>query len=1113
MAHQLRLALGMRGGVSLAVWIGGAAVEIDHLVRGDTSFWRDVLAPSAYDDVIVDVIAGASAGGLNGVLLAASQQYGFRLDAVRDLWLQVGGIEQLLRHPDSADAPSPSLLDGDRRFLGVVHEKLVRLIAGAGDAVAAHPGVDLQLSATLVEPIVRPARSPIDEQLDERRARARFHFRNDPVLGETDFPEDPKARDAALWRLALAARATSSYPVAFEASLVRSTRAATFGAPVDDAPGNLVDMRGIFSDRAVPTPPAGDGRMPSPSDPRPSDFVVADGGILDNIPLGKAITAIQQSSADRRTTRFLMYLQPGAPARGQGSDAGRAAPTSPERRRSTVGVLRGVVKAFYESESIAGDIAELEAHNSRVALGNVLRHGGFARVGNRADLHAAAVRELSSYNLHRAVDDTGLITRLLDDPVAELGEDLLARPAGPGADDACRSPLAAWPEVLREQLGGALTNVFATRITAADPHEERLAPSETDDVVLAGVRPLARLTTLLIEWARFLEERGGDPQVGLIKARLYRVAAFIEAALERPRRLGWLVEAIGSLPAATGGHGTMEQWVGDAGTALQRLVAVTPADAAALGPALTTDDGDRGVLGRVVADVRTRLDGAPPPTDGHDVRRVLCDTVLVALAEQLRAVPVPAPGSEPASGSSATPGDAPLPPGALLHRALSGEVIDATTLAALEVVCFPEFVAGAPGQRPIDFVRLSAGNRTPVARWFTALVAAADATGIPWEPPITATPVPLGLGDGPTVPVGGIPVAVKLAGNELANFAAFLRPAWRANDWMWGRLDAVPTLVDLLVTPASLRAWLSGPSAPADPLAALEAMVVGTDLGPDWQAWLGQEVWLPYASAVGAALTALEGPETGERVDVTAVRDALVCRRQWEVIADELGRSREVGIADRGVLAPDVAVAEAGTYATGTETLTDPKTIDTAEAFQGLAESAARTIRWHLRQREPVAGADPRSPGAVERAGGIVASGVRFAGGLAASTLLSPRSDGQVRKALVPSLLVAAIVGVFVWAVLEDWLAAVLTVAGFLLVAIAVAWLVLTARRRRARHRREVASRAGAPPAVLAGPRPQPPTVTPTPPAPDGDGAAAGAAAGAGAASADEPTVPTGRRP
>ena len=38
----------------------------------------------------------------------------------------------------------------------------------------------------------------------------------------------------------------------------------------------------------------------------------------------------------------------------------------------------------------------------------------------------------------------------------------------------------------------------------------------------------------------------------------------------------------------------------------------------------------------------------------------------------------------------------------------------------------------------------------------------------------------------------------KLAGVQLAHFAAFLKRSWRANDWMWGRLDAAERLVRLL---------------------------------------------------------------------------------------------------------------------------------------------------------------------------------------------------------------------------------------------------------------------------------------------------------------------------
>lgn len=44
----------------------------------------------------------------------------------------------------------------------------------------------------------------------------------------------------------------------------------------------------------------------------------------------------------------------------------------------------------------------------------------------------------------------------------------------------------------------------------------------------------------------------------------------------------------------------------------------------------------------------------------------------------------------------------------------------------------------------------------------------------------------------------------KLVGPELARLGAFLKPSWRANDFFWGRMDAAPRLLELLVEPRRL---------------------------------------------------------------------------------------------------------------------------------------------------------------------------------------------------------------------------------------------------------------------------------------------------------------------
>ena len=56
----------------------------------------------------------------------------------------------------------------------------------------------------------------------------------------------------------------------------------------------------------------------------------------------------------------------------------------------------------------------------------------------------------------------------------------------------------------------------------------------------------------------------------------------------------------------------------------------------------------------------------------------------------------------------------------------------------------------------------------------------------------------------PHAPVWNTPGA-KLTGVKLGHFAAFYRASWRANDYMWGRLDAAVRVVDMLVDAARAR--------------------------------------------------------------------------------------------------------------------------------------------------------------------------------------------------------------------------------------------------------------------------------------------------------------------
>ena len=139
LTQELRLATTMSGGVSLAIWMAGVAREINLLAQA--SQWRreggafpadsSLSRASASSlrlyaglidllDMIVDVdiLSGTSAGGINAALLASSRTSGADLGGLRDLWLDLGALTDLLRDP--RDKHTPSLLYGDERMFAAL---------------------------------------------------------------------------------------------------------------------------------------------------------------------------------------------------------------------------------------------------------------------------------------------------------------------------------------------------------------------------------------------------------------------------------------------------------------------------------------------------------------------------------------------------------------------------------------------------------------------------------------------------------------------------------------------------------------------------------------------------------------------------------------------------------------------------------------------------------------------------------------------------------------------------------------------------------------------------------------------------------------------------------
>jgi predicted acylesterase/phospholipase RssA len=248
---EIRLAVALYGGVSLAVYEAGVAHELYRAVRGDGAY-RAALGEGRR--VVVDVVAGTSAGGITGGVLAAALATGADLTALRRLWLDRADLAALVHRSNGA---VPSLLDGER---------LRAAIADALPAADAAPLVDdLVAYLTLTDLAGRPV-----WYLDSLgRPILATSGRHHAVFDRDTLRSAPGADAArARTRLADAMRATAAFPGAF-------------------APHRL------------------DGRW------------YADGGILDNKPLGLALRGIRDRHSAVREHRMLVFVEPhpaGAPA-------------------------------------------------------------------------------------------------------------------------------------------------------------------------------------------------------------------------------------------------------------------------------------------------------------------------------------------------------------------------------------------------------------------------------------------------------------------------------------------------------------------------------------------------------------------------------------------------------------------------------------------------------------------------------------------------------------------------------------------------------------------------------------------------------------------------------
>ncbi len=373
--RQLRLALSMNGGVSLAVWIGGAVAEIDELRRG-VGFWGDLLVAAGYQrEARVDVMAGASAGGLNAVMLAEAIQSDRAFDKFFPLWLDAADIDELVKPPSTArDFDDRAVLDG-RYFLRQLHHALIAAREDRGGAPPTTHDLAVFASATMVRANPLAFRDVPGAPILESRSDAYFHVaKRGPASRGLDGFADDEADTAtidSLTALAMIGRATSSLPGLFEPVPFERQ---TFGS-------RLV---GAFRDD------------------RPRAEIM-DGGVVDNVPIGRAIRAIYHMPAVGQVRRVLLYLHP--------DPGGGGGPPAPDPSN----VIQ-VVRSFSgkRAETIREDIELLRTHNDAVR-----RRDTQARVLLEQLLHGVVSSPEATSGLTRAIT-ASMLLRAAVDPASEL---------------------------------------------------------------------------------------------------------------------------------------------------------------------------------------------------------------------------------------------------------------------------------------------------------------------------------------------------------------------------------------------------------------------------------------------------------------------------------------------------------------------------------------------------------------------------------------------------------------------------------------------------------------------------------------------------------------------
>jgi len=825
---EFRLAVAFTGGVSLAVWMGGMAREMNLLLaasrirRGesvaDTSEQgrkvRDgyaALLDLLNVDCSMDVLSGTSAGGVNAVILGLANVQRFDLDGLRELWFDQGSLGNLLRSP--ADKQAASLLYGDKGLLQGLRTGLGKL-AGAGPG---NPAADED-----------PTRVFITTTLLTGEA-SRFTDEYGTLVRDTDHHGLFSFTSAQLTpgnvpALALAARCSASFPLAFEPGLI------PIGTDGGDGHPDMAQFTGTQATQFA-----------------------ADGGLLSNRPIGPALQAVFDRAADRDVRRVLAFVVPVVGGPGL-STAKLTLADTPD----LAAALAADVSAML-SQTISADLAAITAHNQQVRARNDARQQ-LAVLG--AQMERLGAPFYRSYRARRA----GSVARAASGEVMKRvtagGRAADGRPAGFGTDSE-----HAW-DAANTAAQGALP-----------PHLPEVG--DYDGMNAAGREALddGRATVLaaLSRAYQLMHSAQGKLALGELRA------AASEVMPDRP-----------------------EQSQADTFT---RALGVTP-QAPVVVPGAATP------AVQVAAAARALLDANMAASPSRQPWRDLATVVI-----RLRGL-LPAPGAldpTPDGAAENAPGSA----GAFVRDLLiyltgpvGGNPVDtvAARLFDLHVARYVMQPDGVVADQALELVQMSSDTRTDLDRRTLA--------------------------------------REKLTGLQLHHFGAFYKASWRANDWMWGRLDGAGWLVHLLLDPRRLRELAAEEpdlAAFRENLRAGLQKIAGDPAPPGVWAPFPPQAGRPGAAAEMDFLTAATPPPTSLPVTamwVAAGLQRLIAGEELAHVAEQIEKDTKAGAEEAAARAfvsayrNAVGAAASGSY----PVVPDAKAAEVVRACQVPAEKIASEV-------------------------------------------------------------------------------------------------------------------------------------------------------------------------